>query len=123
MSFLDKIIEKNTLKKEYDALKKHLGEILLEHNAKEENPQDWAYYSRKFEESRKKVQDKKISSRPDSKTVNEGRFDNVDLGAKSMNQRIMSVRRNLANSLEELIESKELDPNMTLGQTIAFLRG
>jgi hypothetical protein len=35
--------------------KKHLGEMLLEHNSKEENPEDMTYYTRKFEESRKKL--------------------------------------------------------------------
>lgn len=55
MSFLDKKDEKKIVKHEYEALKKHLGEILLEHNAKEENPEDWAYFSRKFEEARQKV--------------------------------------------------------------------
>ncbi len=47
--------EKTLVKAEYDALKKHLGEILLEHNAQEENPEEWAYYSRKFEEARQKL--------------------------------------------------------------------
>jgi Zn-dependent oligopeptidase len=55
MSFLNKVDEKQDAKKEYNALKKHLGEILLEHNAKEENPEDWAYFSRKFEEARQKL--------------------------------------------------------------------
>lgn len=48
--------EKRNVKKEYDAIKKHLGELLLEHNAQIENPEDWAYYSRKFEEAKKKLQ-------------------------------------------------------------------
>lgn len=47
--------EKSEVKAEYDALKKHLGEMLLEHNAQEENPEEWAYYSRKFEEARQKL--------------------------------------------------------------------
>lgn len=47
--------EKKQSKIEYDALKKHLGEILLEHNAKEDNPEEFAYFSRKFEEARKKL--------------------------------------------------------------------
>jgi hypothetical protein len=47
--------EKKQTKTEYDALKKHLGEILLEHNAKEDNPEEFAYFSRKFEEARKKL--------------------------------------------------------------------
>lgn len=55
MSFQDQQEEKKLAKKEYEALKKHLGEILLEHNAQQENPEDWAYFSRKFEEARQKL--------------------------------------------------------------------
>lgn len=43
------------LQSEYDALKKHLGEMLLEHNAQEESPDDVAYFTRKFEEARKRL--------------------------------------------------------------------
>jgi len=55
MTHLELIEEKKLAKQEYDAIKKHLGEILLEHNAKEENPEDFVYFSRKFEEARKKL--------------------------------------------------------------------
>lgn len=55
MTHLDIKEEQNNLKAEYDALKKHLGEMLLEHNGKEENPEDFAYFSRKFEEARNKL--------------------------------------------------------------------
>jgi hypothetical protein len=44
--------EKKSLKLHYEAIKKYLGELLLEHNAKEDNPEDFAYFSRKFEETR-----------------------------------------------------------------------
>jgi hypothetical protein len=47
--------EKIFVQAEYNALKKHLGELLLEHNAQEENPDDVAYFTRKFEETRKKL--------------------------------------------------------------------
>lgn len=47
--------ERKELQVEYNALKKHLGEMLLEHNAQEDNPEDFKYFSRKFEEARKKL--------------------------------------------------------------------
>jgi hypothetical protein len=47
--------ERKELQAEYNALKKHLGEMLLEHNAQEDNPEDFKYFSRKFEEARKKL--------------------------------------------------------------------
>jgi hypothetical protein len=55
MTSLENSDERKLAKKEYEALKKHLGDMLLEHNAQEENPEDWAYYSRKFEEAREKL--------------------------------------------------------------------
>ena len=55
MTNLENSDERKLAKKEYEALKKHLGEMLLEHNAQEENPEEWAYYSRKFEEAREKI--------------------------------------------------------------------
>lgn len=55
MTYLEERDEKDAVQAEYNALKKHLGEILLEHNAQEENPEDVAYYTRKFEETRKKL--------------------------------------------------------------------
>jgi hypothetical protein len=55
MSFIKDSEEKLIAKKEYDAIKKHLGEMLLEHNSKEENPEEWSYFNRKFEEARKKL--------------------------------------------------------------------
>jgi hypothetical protein len=58
MTHLDIKDEKQTLQSEYDALKRHLGEMLLEHNGKEENPEDFAYFSRKFEEARSKLRRK-----------------------------------------------------------------
>lgn len=58
-----------------------------------------------------------------TKSVQEGRFDNVDLGSPSMMQRIMQARRNVADTLQELVDSKEIDPNMTVANAIAFLRG
>ena len=61
MTELERIEELEFLKSEYNALKKHLGEMLLEHNSKEENPDDMTYYTRKFEESRKKL--KKINGK------------------------------------------------------------
>lgn len=45
--------EKKAALAEYNALKKHLGEMLLEHN--DENPEDVAYFTRKFNEARKKI--------------------------------------------------------------------
>lgn len=55
--------------------------------------------------------------------IDEGRFDNVNLGASSMEQRIAAMRRNIADTLQELVDSKELDPNATVTQAIAILRG
>ena len=58
MTHLDIKDENKTLQAEYDALKSHLGEMLLEHNGKKENPEDFAYFSRKFEEARSKLRRK-----------------------------------------------------------------
>lgn len=44
--------EKKAALAEYNALKKYLGGMLLEHN--DENPEDIAYFTRKFNESRRK---------------------------------------------------------------------
>ena len=59
MNYYETQEEKKQSKIEYDYLKRHLGEILLEHNAKEDNPEDFAYFSRKFEEARLKIGRKK----------------------------------------------------------------
>ncbi len=53
--------EKQALLAEYNALKKYLGEMLLEHT--NENPEDVAYYTRKFNELRQRLN----SSMPRSK--------------------------------------------------------
>lgn len=55
MNYYEAKEEKKQAKTDYESLKRHLGEILLEHNAKEDNPEEFAYYSRKFEEARKKL--------------------------------------------------------------------
>ncbi len=47
--------EKSVIQAEYNALKKHLGEMLLEHNGQEDKPEDVAYFTRKFEETRKRL--------------------------------------------------------------------
>lgn len=54
MSDLEIKEENEKLQAEYAALKKQLGELLLEHN-KEDSPEDVAYYTRKFEETRKRL--------------------------------------------------------------------
>jgi len=45
--------EEQALLAEYNALKKHLGNMLLEHT--NENPEDVAYYTRKFNELRQRL--------------------------------------------------------------------
>lgn len=46
--------ESKILQDEYNALKKHLGEMLLESTG-QENPEDVAYFTRKFNEARQKL--------------------------------------------------------------------
>lgn len=53
--FFETKYEKQLLQNEYNALKKHISDLLLEHNANELDPDDWAYFNRKFEETRKKL--------------------------------------------------------------------
>lgn len=57
------------------------------------------------------------------KQIREGRFDDLDLGRKSVPQQILVFRRNMAANLEEMIADGELQPEMTLQQAIQFLKG
>lgn len=56
MSPLEILDEKKAIKEEYEAVKKHLGEMILEHNAQEDKDnEDFVYFSRKFEDLRTKL--------------------------------------------------------------------
>lgn len=46
--------EKEINREEYKALKSVLADLILEHQG-HENPEDYAYYSRKYEDARKKL--------------------------------------------------------------------
>ena len=51
----------------------------------------------------------------------EGRFDNVDLGGNSPLQQMARARRNLAKTLQELMDEGELRSEMSLQQVIDYL--
>lgn len=58
----------------------------------------------------------------DPRHVNEGRFDNVDMGQKPIDQQILRFRRNLAQQLEDIIAEGILSPTVTLTEAIAILK-
>ncbi len=53
MTHLDIKEEKDIVRKEYNAIKHILGDMLLEHT--EEKPEDIKYYTRKLEEARRRL--------------------------------------------------------------------
>lgn len=52
----------------------------------------------------------------------ENRFDNVNLGAKSIPETVKRWRMQMAQNLQDMVDEQELAPDMTLEQVIQFLR-